>query len=132
MADAMQGTIDGMVCQWQRQLNAATRNEAMKSSPDRATTPFCVVRSSLFLRRLLSSSGDLQNITIPIIIIGMNNMPIKSHPLCQQSVPAGRNSNTPKSTTPATYFVRADISSFIVLCVEKDVLQRQLFLFEQQ
>ena len=56
--------------------------------------------------------------------IGMKSMPIMSHPFNQFSVPAGRNSNTPKSTTPAMYFVRADIKSFIVLCVEKDVLQR--------
>jgi hypothetical protein len=29
-------------------------------------------------------------------------------------VPAGANINAPKSTTPAMYFVRADISSFMI------------------
>jgi hypothetical protein len=72
------------------------------------------VRSSLFFRRLVSNSGAEQNITMPITNIGMNSMPIISHPFIQLSVPAGANINAPKSNTPARYFVRADISSFMI------------------
>jgi hypothetical protein len=64
--------------------------------------------------RLVSSSGAEHSITMPITIIGMNNMPIISHPFNHPRVPAGANINAPKSTTPATYFVRADIKSFMI------------------
>jgi hypothetical protein len=47
----------------------------------------------------------------------MNNMPIISHPFNHLRVPAGVNINAPKSTTPATYFVRADIKSFMIFVI---------------
>jgi hypothetical protein len=46
--------------------------------------------------------------------IGMNNMPIMSHPFNQFSVPAGANINAPKSKTPERNFVSVDISSFMI------------------
>ena len=88
-------------------------NEIINIRPERATTPFCSLRFSLFFRRLLSRLGVYMNIIMPISSIGMKRIPIINQPCDQCRVPAGRNINAPKSTMPAMYLVRTVISSFI-------------------
>ena len=79
IATAIQMTQSGSECHEKRKFKAATTKAAINMIPDNATTHFCSPSFSLASSLFFSKSGDLNNITIPKIIIGTNKTAIKSH-----------------------------------------------------
>ena len=78
IATEIQMTKSGNECHEKRKFKAATTKAAINMIPDNATTHFCSLTFSFASRRFSKSFGDLNNITIPKIIIGTNKTAIKS------------------------------------------------------
>lgn len=102
----------GNIDHWYLQFSPATANEAIKSIPLAATTPFCSFCFSLAFSLLRRRSGLLDSMTVPAINMGMKRVPINIQPCWNPNDPAGKKTNAPTAMTPPRNLTNACVRSF--------------------
>jgi hypothetical protein len=92
---------------------------ARNSNPERATTPFCLVRSS-FARILFSRvDGAQKKKTMPMMSIGMKSRAISRHAPRKANVPAGAKSRVAIAANPINSLLSELNRSLIRLSFDK-------------